>query len=492
MEQVSSKWLKAGILGLAASMSMTAHSAGFFNNESSVSGMALSFAGVASNPQDASANWSNPASMVLLGERQLTMGFSGVLGNAEFDLTSATDPFGADLLLGNPGSLNDDLSVPALVPATHIVYPVSEDLVFGASLTIPFGLATEYEQDSVFRYLATFSELLTINLNPNVAYRLTDNFSVGAGVNIQYARVELQKQGNAAATCFGLAGLGVVNGADCVATFGAPDGQNTSSFAFDFENDFTADDVSWGWNIGLLWEITDHTRLGATYRSKFSHNLDGKAEFDGAGLDALNGVNTIANGLGVPDGIPAGVGAGFITQGITADADLPEYTVVSLYHQLTDSVELLADVSFIRWSRFQKIAIAFESLLAATPPTNKLTNRQDYHDSWRASLGMQYHYDDNWILRFGYMYDQSPIREDHRTVRLPGTDRHWASFGVMYRIADAFDVSFGYAHIFFDQDGDVSEEDALNAQGDPVTQATLVGKYALEADLVGLELNWRF
>jgi len=61
------------------------------------------------------------------------------------------------------------------------LYDFSADLKFGLALSAPFGLKTQYESDWVGRYQAIKSDIETININPNVAYRISDWLSVGAG-----------------------------------------------------------------------------------------------------------------------------------------------------------------------------------------------------------------------------------------------------------------------------------------------------------------------
>ena len=68
------------------------------------------------------------------------------------------------------------------------MYDASPDLKFGLALTAPFGLQTQYDSDWIGRYQAIRSDIATININPNVAYRVSDWLSVGGGPAIQTRR----------------------------------------------------------------------------------------------------------------------------------------------------------------------------------------------------------------------------------------------------------------------------------------------------------------
>ena len=61
----------------------------------------------------------------------------------------------------------------------------------GLGMFLPFGLSTKYDSTWVGRYHAVKSDLFTIDINPSMAYRVTEKFSVGAGINAQYLKAEL-------------------------------------------------------------------------------------------------------------------------------------------------------------------------------------------------------------------------------------------------------------------------------------------------------------
>ena len=65
-----------------------------------------------------------------------------------------------------------------------------------------------------------------------------------------------------------------------------------------------------------------------------------------------------------------------------------------------------------------------------------------FKDVWRFSVGANYRYNDQWMFRGGIAYDQTPVRDEFRTPRLPDSDRTWLSFGAQYKWSPAlkFDV----------------------------------------------------
>ena len=147
-----------------------------------------------------------------------------------------------------------------MIPNLYGFWSVSDRLKLGIGITPPFGLTTEYDSDWVGRYQAIESRLKTININPSVALKVTDTLSLGGGLNLQYADAELSN-----AIDFGL--------------IGQISGLGTQSQQIDGLVEVAGDDWSFGYNLGLLYEPSDRTRIGIAYRSDVTHDLKGDADF---------------------------------------------------------------------------------------------------------------------------------------------------------------------------------------------------------------------
>jgi len=77
---------------------------------------------------------------------------------------------------------------------------------------------------------------------------------------------------------------------------------------------------------------------------------------------------------------------------------------------------------------------------------NLTTVPYNWKDSWRYSVGTNYHYNDQWTIRGGLAYDETPVNDTDRGVRLPDSDRIWLSVGGQYKMSKnlKFDVGFTY------------------------------------------------
>lgn len=274
------------------------HAAGFALIEQNASGLGNAYAGAAAVAADASTVYFNPAGMTLLPDRQLVVAGHLIKPKAEFSGTVTPNIGG-----GQGGDAGDW----TLVPNAYFAYRLTPDVHVGLGINSPFGLKTEYDPGWVGRYQAIKSEVKTVNLNPSIAYKVSDKFSVGAGLNVQYFDTELTNSA-------GAAGIATVKG----------------------------DDYGWGFNLGALWQFTPATRLGLSYRSEIDYELEGSVSF--GAVPALNGE-------------------------VTAETTMPDSASLSVFHKLGPRWDLLADVTWTGWSDFDKLAIyrASGALLSYTP-----------------------------------------------------------------------------------------------------------------------------
>ena len=305
--------LAAGLV--LAGCAHLAHASGFALIEQNASGLGNAYAGAAAVAGDASTIYFNPAGMTLLPDSQVVVAGHLIKLKAEFSGTVSP------ALGGGQGGDAGDVS---FVPNAYFAYRVSPDVHLGLGVNAPFGLKTEYDAGWIGRYQALKSELKTVNLNPSVAYRVSDRFSVGAGLNLQYLETELTN----------LTGVGVA----------AVEG----------------DDYGWGFNLGALWQLTPSTRLGLAYRSEIDFDLEGDASF--SAMPVLNG-------------------------DATAETTMPDSASLSLFHRLSPAWDLLADVSWTGWSDFDKLAIYRTSgaLLSYTPENWDDTLRYSVGATWHTS-----------------------------------------------------------------------------------------------------------
>lgn len=428
----------AGVTLLAAA-SFQIQAAGFALIEQSVSGLGNAYAGAAASAEDASTVYFNPAGMMHLQGSQFVAAMHIVKPSVEFS-GSATNPLGGAIA----GSDGGDAGGASPVPNLYYTRQLNNGFVFGLGINAPFGLKTEYDSDWVGRYQAIESDVKTVNINPAIAYKASSNLSVGVGVNFQYIEATLSQAVNQQLACLSAGGGGA-----CAAITG------------DLTAEIEGDDWSYGYNFGLMYDISQATRVGFAYRSKIKQELEGNASFTGA-----NPFFTTVVGV-------------FVPTDVTANVTLPESASLSLYHDINNQWAILADATWTHWNRFQQLLVDFSNPLQ----TDSLTV-EDWTNSMRYSLGLNYRHNSAWLLRAGVAFDEEPIRSaEYRTPRIPGNDRTWLAIGANYRHSSNLSFDVGYAHLFVD-DTPINHTD-LNG-------FNITGEYDNSVDILSAQVNWTF
>lgn len=442
------------VLGCAATLALWAGSAragGFALIEQSVSGLGNAFAGGAAAAEDATTIFFNPAGLTRLKGQHAIAGLHVVMPRAQFDNEGSKDVTGKPLTGGDGGQAGET----GLVPNGYYSVGLDNGLAFGLGLCAPFGLATKYDSTWVGRYHAVESSVQTVNINPSVAYRVTPQWSLGAGLSAQWLDAKLTNKVD-----FGLA----------VTTKVAP-GIMAPQGA-DADAELTGNDWGYGFNLGMLYEFNSNSRIGISYRSRIKHKIEGEADFT---LPALP--------TGLPPAADAGVkavAAAFQDTDADVEITLPDSASLSLYHRFNPKLAVMADITWTNWSTFDELRVKFDSGLADSVTT------EDWKDTWRFSVGATYNPNPAWALRAGLAYDQEPIPDpSSRTPRIPGNDRLWTAVGVGYQIASWLGVDVGYAHLFV-KDPEI-QKSASNPED--ASRGSLVGTYDASVDIVSAQLR---
>lgn len=430
-------------------------SAAFFQlQENSVSGLGNAFSGGSASAEDASTVWYNPAGMTRLSGSQLAVAGHFIKPSLEFSKTSANlnpNLSGGPISGGNGGNAGES----AFLPNIYFTKQLSEQLYLGFGLNAPFGLATDYDDNWVGRYYADRSEIKTVNFNAALGYKVSQEFSVGGGINYQKIDAKLTQAIDYGSIC-ALAGVGA-----CAAP-GANDGHA----------DVTADDATWGFNLGFLWQPLDTTRMGLAYRSKMKYTLKGNSDVTAPSPTAA------AVGASAPFNIA--------DAGVKANVTLPATLSLSGLHKLSPEWTLTADVTRTYWSDLPELRIDFDSAQKDSVVTLNLKDVNRY------SVGATYAPGGAWTYRAGIALDKSPsTSESERTPRLPDADRTWFAFGANYKSSETMTFDFGYVYIKVD-DANINKKDTSLGTDENFLRGSLVGSYKYSVHILSAQANWKF
>ena len=422
-------WLKTAIAVAVGALSTQAMAAGFALNEQSISGMGTSFAGRSSSADDATTLFGNPAGMSRLDREQVSFGMAAINAKTDINDTSSFPASGS----------NDGHMVPVTaVPMGYYVKPLDDKWAVGVGVYVPFGLITDYESGFEGRYFGDYSEVRVITVQPTVSYRFNEKLSVGFGPTIN--RID-----------------GQLESAVPPATPGA---------TADSRVKIKGDDTALGFNVGVLYEFTQNTRAGITYRSKVDYTLEGDTRVSGN------------------DPTLAFIGA-YGEYDASLDLETPESIDVSITHELNDQWTLYGGAMLTRWSRLESIIVENGGVAAgpATAAFGTIEEEQDWHDTWSYALGAAYKLNKQWTLRTGLAFDQSPTNNTHRSPRIPTGDRTAVSFGLAWNPTDDMTVDLAYSYLW--------EEDT-KIQQTSATRGVYNATYENSAHGFGAAMTYRF
>ena len=424
----------------------TVLAAGFSITQKSVKGLGNAFAGAAAVAEDASTIYFNPAGLTRLSGNQVLAGVHFFSYSLKFSDDGSTTAGNQPLTGGDGGNAGKV----GFIPNFFYAHSISDSLKVGIGIVSPFGTDTEYDSDWVGRYYTIKSEFLTIDINPTIAYRINNMWSIGGGVSVQYLDAELTS-----AIDFG--SFNVEEGIGLPILPQEADGKSKLKVDSDW---------GYGFNLGVLLELSEATRFGIAYRSEISYDLEGDADFK------------------TPDeATRIAVASGLVDTDAKADIDLPASLSVSGYHQLTDKWALMADITWTDWSTFDELRIKFDSVAEDSVTTF------DLEDNLRYSLGATYTLDPRWTFRGGLAYDESTVSSRRkRNPRLPDEDRLWFSLGTSCHFSDRLEFDFGYTYITNVEKAEIDK----TATGEDKFRGALKGDYNARTHIAAFQLSYKF
>jgi len=374
----------SALMGL---MSLQAHAGGFQIGEqgSKAMGMGNAFTGVADDP---SAQWFNPAGSAFQPGTQIMAGGEVVIVPSSDFTTNALNP-------AHPATTSSKSKVIG-IPHFYVSHGFENSpITIGMGINAPFGLETDWPGNSPFATSSTFAEIKTINFNPNITWKISDNLAIAAGVDYVFLdKVRL----------------------------------NNSLQLLEGKGD------GWGGNVALMYR-NDQFRFGLSYRSRVRLDINDGTVIGGAGL--------------------ARVGAGFAV-GARGTAStkvvLPDQVNVGVAYSPNEDWILSVDVDWVNWKTFDNLDFRYAPSVLATVLTGG-TNFRTLRENWSATFairaGAQWQFAPDMRLRGGYTFDPTPVDDPFFSPAIPDRDRHLFTVGFGYDVNAAMTLDVAYMFVYF-------------------------------------------
>jgi long-chain fatty acid transport protein len=393
---MTTAFFKKSLIAAAVTLASTQTFASAFQlNEHSASGLGRAYSGEAVVADNASVVSRNPAAMTRFDKMALSV--AGTYIKPDVDVNG--DIYAGPTKLASASE--SGIAPSAFVPATYFIQPLNDQWAWGIGIFSNYGLSTEYSDNFNAGSIAGDTELLTVNINPSIAYRVNQQFSVGAGLNLVYAEAELNRRAGVLAAVPPLSGVPGI-GKDTIVSH------------------MKGDDWGYGWNVGTMYEVNENNRFALTYRSQVDLTFKGDYR---------------------------GTSSGFKTVGGELPLELPAQAEFAGYHRLNQQFATHYSVSWTDWSAFQELKATSGQCNSADGVGVCLHKPEKFKDSTRYSLGGTWYVNPAWEARIGFAYDKTPITQEYRSLSIPDSDRIWYSAGATYHIDKDMSVDFGMAYL---------------------------------------------
>ena len=459
MPVVTRRAFRLSLLTLLVSASTSSFAAGFMLQEQNAVQTGDFGAGGAAIAEDASTAWFNPAGLTRLQKPQLVLAANEILFKTNYSGLVSYSNSTSSASNENQYESNASGGTSNFVPTFHLAYPMSPRVVAGFSVTTPFGLATDYSTDTYIRYSATETKLRTIDISPSLGVKLNDKLSAGFGVDAQRLIARF----------------------DSYAALDPQGGAPTDHY--DTLSHNVASDWAPAWHAGFLFEPSNATRFGLAYHSKVVHHATGYSLFTGPLADP-----NLVNGGGLQ---PSSLSSSFYGNNAKTTVYLPASTMLSAYHDMNNRWAVMGSVVYTQWNIFKQLTLnnVVDSSLDGYDLVKQnidVNVPQNFHNTWRASVGTNYKLTDKWLVRTGVGFDESPTNNTDRNLRLPDGNRYAIAFGGRYQAKKDLALDAGWTHQFI-------QTARINNTASQDTQSVYVnGKSYSHADVLGAQLTWNF
>ncbi len=304
--------------------------------------------------------------------------------NAQIDATA----IGRGII---PTAGNDRASIGGwnILAGLHAVLPLPYRFSLGLNVAMPWGLTFEYPRSSKSRYFAQEGALKVVDIDPGISFEPFRGFSIGAGFDAIYTHFSSKL---------------------AIPTVVANDTYVTNK---------NGDKWSYGWNVGLLYRAPTRTEIGAGYHSKVSTTTSGPS----SAIDGITGLE-----------FDGRAHSKFI---------YPEFANLSVTQALSPCWTFLADIRYTNWNSVDKNVIKFSGNVANE--VQPIVLPLDWKDSFSFAVGLAFKPTEEWKLKAGFGYDETPIpSDDKRPFLIPDNNRYIVGLGAQYYVNPCLHWDAGY------------------------------------------------
>jgi len=372
------------ILALAiAAPALRVGAEGFRNPPYSTFGLGRAGGRVA-QVDDASAVQNNPANLV-------------TLTNAEFEYTPSIVSIAFHFQSSTVAQSANTKEPWKVLPNLYYATPIQDGkLIFGLGITVPYGLAVKWDNKSsafsqttpgIWTFAAAngapfYTRLTTVNVNPTLAWKMSDNVSIGLGLDVMGSDLEFRQ-------------------------YVAPGGWWAKAYGIG---------IGAGANGAITWQMTDRQRIAVSIRSPMDVKYHGHLRQTGSP-------------------------SGNISSSFDSEIKYPAILDLGYGWQVTPTVRVESDLELIEFSRFQTLPVR----VGNNPYIPSQNIPEHWRDTYTVGVAGDWQVAPHWMLRGGYQFYETPVPEMTFSPTIPDANQNVITVGVAYEHGrHTFEAAYGY------------------------------------------------
>jgi long-chain fatty acid transport protein len=351
-------------------------------------GMGGAFIGLAN---DATALYWNPAGLAGQRSSVLIFGTDVVplttykMDAAHVDATGITNHYISPNVIFNYNFGKLSLALGAYVPAGLGTEWDGKELLGLTSID----LNGDGVPDMVLGPFEWMSKIGVMNFSPAVAYKVSDNFSIGLAINVYYATFELKRPHD-----------------DMLDT----NGDNRPDTLPQYEEESTG--LGYGATIGLKYVVNKQLSFGASFRTSTKVTMSGTAKLTG------------------------------ITESdFDRDVTWPMWVGAGLAFKPNEKMTITLDGQYSNWSSLDKMVAEYKDW----------HSNGEFVMNWESKLqirtGFEHSVNEAFTYRVGYYYDPAPAPDETVNILFPSSTNHVATVGASFKTGN-FCFTGAFEHLF--------------------------------------------
>lgn len=374
---------------------------------------------------DASSIYLNPGAMGFLKKNSIQLGSSFLRPSTTFSPQTQ----GGQSLAPETIDMLDNTITPVSVFANWRAPDAR--VTFGIGVYNPFGYKTQWPKSWKGKLISQESSINSLYVQPTVSYRINDRFGIGAGLSYGFANFLSQK-------------ILDINGRN-----------NTEGWL-----ELSGRGNGVGYNLGCFFKLGIRTSIGINFQSPMNIAVEeGQVSFN----------------------VPPSLQSEFERdRTFTTDFTFPGSIGAGLSYKSLDNLVFALDVNYTFWSSYDALQLTYPNAPDEVNQRLPKSLVKNFKNTFSIRMGTEFILQNRYFIRFGAMFNESPVQDEFVSPEFPDSDRIGLTTGLGIKLFEDLLLDVAYKFNFTGESFGELREDVF------------VGKYESTTNVLGIALNYNF